>query len=349
MHTPTLTGGQRTELNQLLTKSKTKGPEVRRAQAVLLLDGGTPAITITAVTGFSRGHAFALRRSYLQKGVTALADKRQGRPKALLTKTERAGIIATVSAKKPKECDRRYDSAFWTTGILGDWIERTYGVRYQSKTSYYLLFREAKFTYHTPGTVYHERDERAVRAWRTTTLPVLTKAWKNPNTVILTADEMLLSTRTTTQKVWLRAGEYPTVDVSNHRANRSVYGFLDVKTGREHAWKTERQTMHETRRILQKIRRRYPTQQILLCWDSARWHLGSVVQAFLQKDARIHVLPFPKYAPEENPQEHVWKAGRTQVIHNRFIENIDAATDDFVRYLNTTKFPYALAGFSAVS
>lgn len=43
-------------------------------------------------------------------------------------------------------------------------------------------------------------------------------------------------------------------------------------------------------------------------------------------------------APEENPQEHIWKPGRSVVT-----------PDELVEYLNTTKFQYALLGLSAIS
>ena len=58
---------------------------------------------------------------------------------------------------------------------------------------------------------------------------------------------------------------------------------------------------------------------------------------------------FPTAAPDENPQEHVWKSGRSEVSHNAFIQNIDVAADSFVDYLNTTKFPYSLVGLSSLS
>jgi hypothetical protein len=41
--------------------------------------------------------------------------------------------------------------------------------------------------------------------------------------------------------------------------------------------------------------------------------------------------------------------GRLQVTHNRFIEDIDAATDELVRYFKETRFPYALLGLSPSS
>lgn len=197
--------------------------------------------------------------------------------------------------------------------------------------------------------MYHKRDAREVEKWRTEAKKRLATVWPDPRTVVLAEDEMILSTQTTTQKVWLPRGEYPKVTVSNERQKRSVYGFLNMKTGREHALKAERQTMNDTVRIVRRIRRQYPTQKILLLWDGARWHHGSAVQAWLRSDPHVEVLPFPRYAPEENSQEHVWKAGRRHVTHNWFLADIDDAADDFVRYLNATPFPYALMGFSALS
>lgn len=346
-HIPTLTRAQHKELAAIIRTSDRGAAEVRRAQAVLLVNDGAASSMILTLTGYSRRHAFALRRTYLQEGRDALRDKRRGNPRELLTQRQRDEVVGILQTKTPE--DFRYDREHWTTTILGDLIERRYGVRYQSKTSERLLFRQARFTYHKPGRVYRRRNEKEVETWQGEAEKRLTSAWADPRTVVLAEDEMILSTVTTTQKVWLPQGEYPKVTVSNERQKRSVYGFLNVKTGREHAFKTERQTMHDTVRILRRIRRRYPREQLLLLWDGARWHHGSAVQRWLQEDGRVEILPFPRYAPEENPQEHVWKAGRMAVTHNRFLDDIDTATDDFVRYLNTTTFPYALAGFSAVS
>jgi len=126
----------------------------------------------------------------------------------------------------------------WTTNMLGDWIERQFNVRYKSRTSYDLLFKDARFTFHKPEKRYEKHDEEEVKKWRRKASTRLREVWNNPNVTILTGDGMVLSTQTTTQKVWLRTGAYPIIDVAQKRENRSVYGFLDVKTGREHAWKT---------------------------------------------------------------------------------------------------------------
>lgn len=79
----------------------------------------------------------------------------------------------------------------------------------------------------------------------------------------------------------------------------------------------------------------------MLIWDNASWHKSEQIKAFLRNTQHsFHLIQFPPYAPELNPQEHVWKAGRTNVTHNTFIENIDKATDQFLNYLNETFFEY---------
>lgn len=322
---------------------------MRRAQAVLLLNqAGVPEETIHSLTGFTRVHAFRVKKRYLKEGIDSLTDKRLGSPKELLTRKQRDEILLTLKTKIPQNFG--YNAEFWTTSVLGAYIERKYHAKYKSKTSYYLLFRKAEFTYHKPERVYHEQDAKEVEQWKKATKSKLKKLWQESNTVILAADEMILTTRTTLQKIWLPKGEYPKIEVSNGTVERrNVYGFLNICTGTEHAYKTDKQNMRVTKTILQRIRKIYPTQKIALLWDNAGWHKGSVVKDFITQDGNIRVIPFPRYAPEENPQEHVWKSGRTNVTHNRFIDDIDSATDEFVAWLRKTKFNYTLLGFGNIS
>lgn len=346
-----LTETQRNELTRFIRQKQRSKQEACRAQVVLLLNDRSPAATIEALTGFRRRQQFRLRMNYLVHGLETLKDARKGEPKVLLTKRQLAEIVALVKQASPKHVDpgRYREELFWTTNLLGDYIERTYSVKYKSRTSLYLIFRGAKFTYHKPGRIYEKHHQGKVDRWKEDNETKIFQALEEPNTVVLCEDEMILSTQTTFQKIWLPSGEFPRVEVSNTKKNRSVYGFLNLNTGQEHAFKTETQTMVVTADILAKIRRIYPTQKIFLIWDGAGWHRGSVAQRFIQDDGHIETLHFPSYAPELNPQEHVWKSGRTHVTHNRFIDNIDTTTDEFVEWLNTHKFGYSLLGFSAVS
>lgn len=342
---PKLTNNQIQQLHHVIQDKRYSSRETRRAQAIIMLDAGTHYGTIAMLTGYEREYVFKLRKRFLQHGIITIEDKQKKNPKELLTKRQREELIHTVRAKTPNECSRYYNSDYWTASTLAEYIKRVYNVLYKSKTSLYIIFRQAKFSYHKPGTVSERRDEQEVQKWREQAQKRIQHAWSDRDTIILAEDEMNLSTQTTVQKIWLREGEYPKIEVARKRESRSIYGFLNIKTGREHGFKAAWQNMYITARILKKVRRLYPKKKILLLWDKAGWHKGRIAQNVIEKDQNIETLYFPTAAPEQNPQEHVWKNGRSHVTHNAFITNIDKTTNEFVKYLNTTTFPYALVGF----
>lgn len=319
--------------------------EFKKIQAILLLDEKDKPQLITKITGLKRSRVFGLRKAYLTVGLKAVVS-RPRRVYQLLTRKQTSEVESWLTHQKPSNFD--YNSPFWTTSILADLVWSKFKVKYQSKTSYSLLFKRVKFTFHKPGRVFERRDDAEVAKWKIEAKDAIQTAWRNPNVVILAADEMILSTQTTFQKIWLPANHFPKIQVSNTRKNKSIYGFLNIKTGVEHAFVTDWQNMHITAKVLKLIRRVYPDREILLLWDNPGWHRGSKVTEYIQKDKHIQVLYFPKYAPEENPQEHVWKEGRSKVTHNQFIANIDQTARNFAAYLNDTKFKYSLLGFSPI-
>lgn len=339
---PRLNQKQQNELKCFIRDKNHSSKEIKKAQVVLMLDKELELDTIKNLTGYSRRRSFAIRKQYLIKGLPAIEDKDRKNPKELLTKKQRDEIIKTVKTKTPKEYG--YDSDYWLAYILADWIWRQYKVKYKSKTSIYLIFKQAKFTYHKPDRQYQARNDQEVEQWKKDAKIKVEKALLEKNTVVLTADEMSLSTQTTIQKVWLPQGEYPRIEVATKRDARSIYGFLNIRTGQETAFKTKWQNMYITYDVLGQLRKVYPTEKLFIVWDKAPWHKGSKAQQFIKEDGHIEILDFPRAAPDENPQEHIWKNGRSKITHNRFIDNIDQATDEFVNYLHSTTFNYSFLG-----
>ena len=327
------------ELKSLINNKESSRTEALRAQAVLLINAKSTQEEIELITDFDKKYAFKLRKKYLEIGLVALADKRKAKPRDLLTRGQREQIVKVLKENTPK--DFGFQDDFWSTSILGILIKEQYNVKYKSRTPLYLLFKEAKFTFHKPSGEYNKRNEEVIKAWNQEMIPVIQAAYADEDVVILVADEMILSTQTTFQKVWLPQGEFPKIDISNKRARRCIYGFLNMKTGQEHAFKTEKINSEETSKVLALIGSIYSNKKIVLVWDGAPWHKSDVIKDFLTKTQHsFQLFRFPPYAPDENPQEHVWKAGRSKVTHNQFIENIDLATNEFVKYLNNTVFDY---------
>jgi transposase len=327
-----------TELRDIIRNRESMSVEVRRAQAIMLVNENCNVVTLQTVTGYSKNFSSKLRKRYQEKGFSGILVKKK-EPRFLLTKTQLIEVQKTVRKHLPKEYG--INANFWSTSILAEFILKQYNVKYKSKTSYYLIFKKAKFSYHKPDKKYHKQKPDMIDKWYKETAPLIKQEIEKPSQVVLAEDEMILTTQTTTQKVWLPEGKSVKIEASNKREKCCIYGFLNIKTGQEHAFKTDYTNSLTTCNLLKKLLKIYPDQKIVIIWDNASWHKSRFVRDFLDKHpGKFHLFAFPPYYPDENPQEHVWKAGRAKITHNTFIEDIDCATDQFVKHLNQSKFEY---------
>lgn len=321
------------------------GPSVRRALAVLLFVSKGDM----SLSGYTKDHAKRLRRNYLKYGIDVFKDKRTSQRARVLTKPERQQVIHMLETKCPIDVIEGCSQQQWSTSLLAEYILTLTGKKYKSKTSHYLLFYEAKLTWHKPGKVYEKADPQQKAIWEKEKLPLLTKYWNEQNTVLLCEDEMVLTSSTTTQKIWLPKGQYPPVlETNGTRKRKSFYGFLNMKTGKEHTFITDWQNMYITVEVLEKLRTIYPTEKLILIWDNCGWHRGSKVTEWIVKDGNTEVIYFPPYTPELNPQEHVWKEGRKQVTHNQYITKIEEMAEKFKIYLESHTFNYSLLGIKSI-
>lgn len=334
---------QTTKLKTYL-KHAAEGSAAKRAMAVLLLETDGDV----TLTGYTAKHAERLRRDFKRSGTAVFEDKRKSNRDRVLTRTERARVIAALQGKQPKDIIDSCTDEHWSTYWLGRYIEALTGKRYKSKTSHHLLFKEARLSFHLPGKRYEKADAEKTDAWikrQKDGRSRLMRAWNNPETVIFCEDELVLTSGTTRQKVWLPKGQYPPViETNSTRKRKSIYGFLNLKTGQQHAYVTDWQNMHITVEVLEQLRQTYPTQQLLIVWDNCGWHRGSAVMQWIERDKQTKLLYFPAYAPELNPQEHVWKAGRKATTHNRHITDIEQAVAGFVSHISSRAFNYELCG-----
>ena len=140
MQCPKLKSKQTQELRDFISNNESSSREVRRAQAIIMIDKVKDLAEITEMTGFQRSQIFAFKKKYLLSGILGIQDKRKKNPKTLLTKKQRRELLEVLQTKSPR--DYGYDWDYWTTGILGDFIKRAYNVQYKSKTSLYLIFQK---------------------------------------------------------------------------------------------------------------------------------------------------------------------------------------------------------------
>lgn len=155
--------------------------------------------------------------------------------------------------------------------------------------------------------------------------------------MILAEDEAMLFFQATLAAIWQPRGKTIRIKTYAGQAKQSFYGALNLRTGKEHVMRCDKQNREITKRFLSRLRRAYSRRRIAIFWDGAPWHRG--LGDYLAKTRRIELIPFPPYSPEYNPQEGVWKKARKNVSHNHTFRTFPRLIEAFEAYLKGTRFP----------
>lgn len=75
--------------------------------------------------------------------------------------------------------------------------------------------------------------------------------------------------------------------------------------------------------MLKNILLRYQRVLIDLWVDQARWHKGKRITEFLFSHSRLFINYIPKYHPELNPQEMLWRTMRYEETTDTYYETFE--------------------------
>jgi transposase len=81
--------------------------------------------------------------------------------------------------------------------------------------------------------------------------------------------------------------------------------------------------------FIHEVANRYRDENIIMVVDGAGWHRGK-----FELPSNLKLLFLPPYAPELNPQEHVWDELREKHFHNRAFDSMDALEEQLISGLS---------------
>lgn len=124
-------------------------------------------------------------------------------------------------------------------------------------------------------------------------------------------DESGFSLVSPLKRTWAPRGHTPRIRTSlNHKQRLNLIGALCLsRQGRRLRLHVRRNTRNLNGTHILKFLQTLLAQiqgPIILVWDNAPIHMRQLVQNFIASQTRLHVYPFPSYAPELNPVEFVW-------------------------------------------
>ena len=110
---------------------------------------------------------------------------------------------------------------------------------------------------------------------------------------------------------------------SQHHKRVNVFGWVNPVAGKHGMIRQPKGNTDGFLSMLKTILRRYRRNLIDLWVDQARWHKGSKVDRFLFKNIRLMIHYIPKYHPQLNPQETLWRTMRYEETTNTYYESFE--------------------------
>ena len=165
--------------------------------------------------------------------------------------------------------------------------------------------------------------------------------------VVLLEDESHLLWGDVCGYVWGRRGSAIEVLMTDYAERQTYYGAINFVSREFHLRAFEAGNGENTVAYLRWLMQIYEGRKLLLLWDGATYHrdqklkefLAEVNQGLEEKDWLVTFLPFAPNAPEQNPVEDIWLAGKRDLRKN-FAQNktFAAVKESFCNFLRSFLF-----------
>ena len=233
---------------------------------------------------------------------------------------------------------------FWDVPQLKQYVTAAFGTVYDNDRSYHFLLKFSNLSFKYPDTFDRRRDDAFVVKRMAEIKAEIKPLFHDDRWEIFTVDEVRMEQEAITRRAWLKKGERTVIKVNRDKEAQSYIGFLNQEDFNCELFEMPWQNQQEVLIALEQFLARHPDKLICIIWDNAPFHRGKLVKAALGKGKlleRVHLIPMPPYAPDNNPIEHVWNTAKQEVSniqHETFAETKQA----FKEFVTGQPFHYAI-------
>jgi transposase len=318
---------------------KAKCEEIRlRSHAVVLSHKGYSFSQIGEILFTGEQTIYRWIKAFQVGRISSLFPKTLGNQHAAkLTKAQKQELH-DVLAKPPS--DHGIPQKFWDISSLKQYIKAEFGVEYESDESYRLIFVLHNYSFHLPATFDRHRDEKKIEKRMEEIKKEIQSFIQDDKWIIFTSDECRIVWESEIRRLWLPKGKKTIIKVERKRQAQSFIGFLNLKTGEDLLYRLSWQKQDTIIPVLEELTKKYPDKRICIIWDNARFHHGKKLKKKLSTTLKkIHLINLPPYAPDHNPQEHVWKYGKEKIANNQR-ESLEEVVQVFMSAVTARVYNY---------
>jgi transposase len=333
METLTLTTQQRRRLEQQLRNTR-DARVFRRTLSILEIAQGVPVTSVAHRLRVTPRVVYYWIETYTRCHDTddLLDQKRSGRP-TRLTREDRNRLLEFLHCSPQ---DLGYFATEWTVGLLREHLERYTGKRL-SKDTVRRELHQLNYVWKRPRYVLDPDPELREKKRR-----IRRHIREFPSrSVLLAEDETDLLLFPPLRAAWSPQGQVKQVMLSGKNARRTIFGAMNLRTGRRLFLCREHQRAADFQAFLRVVHYYYRSWHVTLLLDEDPSHTakGSVQLAgWLDMD----LLWLPKRSPKLNPMDTLWGQGKDVISADKQYATIDEQVNRFLRYLESLSAREAL-------
>jgi len=168
--------------------------------------------------------------------------------------------------------------------------------------------KKLNMTNQKPRRMAFQRDEKAVKKWLKEEWPKIKSHAKRWQAMLYFQDESGISLTAVMGRTWAPKGQTPVVKVTGKRGGFCLTSAISPAGKMIFRIEKEKITAKIHIEFLEQIIKQHPNRKIIVVEDNARPHIAQEVKEFVaQHKRKFAIYHIPSYAPELNPDEHVWQ------------------------------------------
>jgi transposase len=324
-----LSAEDRSKLIALARDGSARSRVTRRANALVLLDNGWSCQEIADALLLNDDTIRGWHKLFEQRGIEGLASFDMGGSAGFLTTAQEDALKAFVGATLPR-----------STRQVGAFIEREFGLVYESRSGLIALLHRLGLEYHKPDVISRKLDVEKQKAFIESHDKLLNSLGNDEAVLFVDAVHPTHAARPV--GCWAPTAsrrpqqEKLAIEQTSGRERINIHGAVNLETGETRMIDVETVNAASTISLLEAIEALYPMLVLIHVFlDNARYHHAKLVQEWLARpDCRIRLHFIPTYCPHLNPIERLWGLMHRNVTHNKTYETCAQFADaalDFLR------------------
>lgn len=237
---------------------------------------------------------------------------------------------------------------FWTVPKLKNYLKTKFSIVYESDRSYHYLLRFYGFSFKLPSAFDIRRDKEQINKRLKEIHKEIKPFLESNDWEVFAADESRITWEAEIRRAWLKRNEKTVVKVHRSNEYQNFFGALNIKNHAAYAFRLDWQNQDEIIKSLRKLLAHCADKKICIIWDNAKWHKSKKLREELRKNKsleHVHLINFPPYAPDVNPEEKVWNFGKKRISNNNVPDSFEKMISLFENSIRSKFFDYKIPEF----